>query len=253
MKINTLAILAFTTVLAGSVQAQMGRMPGPSYDAAMAKLFGDNPAFSADVEIQTDASAHEAMTIPGKMIADSGKSRFEMNLADAKGGQMSPATVDQMKSMGMDKMITISRPDTKLVYIIYPGLSSYVSNPSQDSNASKPDSAFKVESTELGKETIDGHPCIKNKVVVTDDQGKSHESTVWNATDLKKFPVKIVTTERGNTATMLFKNVNTAKPDAALFDPPSDFKKYDSMQTMMMEQMKKRMGGMNIPTPPGHP
>jgi hypothetical protein len=251
MKIKSLAILAFTLVLTGSVQAQMGRMPSPGYDSAMAKLFGDNSSFSADVEIQTDASAHEAMTIPGKMTVDSGKSRFEMNLADAKGGQMSPATVDQMKAMGMEKTITISRPDTKLVYMIYPGLSGYVATPLQDSNASKPDSAFKVETTELGKETIDGHPCIKNKVVVTDDQGKSHESTVWNATDLKKFPVKIVTTERGNTATMLFKNVNTAKPDATLFDPPSDYKKYDSMQTMMMEQMKKRMGGMNMP--PGHP
>jgi len=40
-----------------------------------------------------------------------------------------------------------------------------------------------------------GRPsCVKNKVIVTDDKGDKHESTVWNATDLKNFPVKIETT-----------------------------------------------------------
>jgi hypothetical protein len=250
MKKHLLA-LTFTIFVAGFVHAQMGRTPGPTYNSAMAKLFGENPTFSADIEMETDTGGH--MTIPGKMVVDSGKSRFEMDLANAKGGQMSPAVLEQMKAMGMDKTISISRPDLKVSYIIYPGLSSYASMPLQDPDATKPDSAFKVESTELGKETVDGHPCIKNKVVVTDEQGKSHESTVWNASDLKKFPIKIQTSENGGTSTLNFKKVNTSKPDAALFDPPKDYTKYDSPQSLMMEQMKKRMGGMNIPTAPGHP
>ena len=253
MKKHTLAILSFSLVVAGSVYAQMGRMPGPAYNSAMAKLFGDNKAFSADVEIQSATSDQSQTSMPGKMMVDAGKSRFEMNLADAKGTRMAPSTVEQMKSMGMDKTVAISRPDLKLNYLVYPGLSSYIANPLQDQDAAKPDSAFKVETTELGKETVDGHPCIKNKVVVTDDQGKSHESTVWNATDLKKFPVKIVTSDGGTTATLLFKNISTTKPDASLFDPPTDYKKYDNFQGLMMEQMKKRMGGMNMPTAPGHP
>ena len=37
---------------------------------------------------------------------------------------------------------------------------------------------FKLEATELGKETVAGHPCVKNKVIVTDDKGDKHESTV---------------------------------------------------------------------------
>jgi len=247
MKKLTLTLFAFSLVFTSSLYAQMGRMSGPAYNSAMAKLFGDNPAFSADIEIQTGSG----MTMPGKMTVGSGKSRFEMNISEAKGGQMSPATAEHMKAMGMDKTITISRPDTKVVYIIYPGLSAYVSMAVQDPDAGKPDSAFKVDKSELGRETVDGHPCIKNKVVVTDDKGKSHESTVWNATDLKDFPVKIVTAEGGNQFTMLFKNVNTAKPDAAQFEAPSDYKKYDNQQSLMMEEMKKHMGGMTMPS--GHP
>jgi hypothetical protein len=47
---------------------------------------------------------------------------------------------------------------------------------------------------------------------------------------------------------MLFKNVSLAKPAASLFDPPADFKKYDSVQQMMQQEMMKRMGGgMGMP------
>ena len=34
-----------------------------------------------------------------------------------------------MKSMGMDTMISISRPDLKLMYLVYPGLNSYAEMP----------------------------------------------------------------------------------------------------------------------------
>ena len=118
MKKLKLAILSLSLVLTGSVYAQMCRMPGPGYNKAMAKLFGDNTTFSADVEIQSGTPDQTQTTIPGKMIVDDTKSRFEMNLADAKGSRMAPSTVQQMKAMGMDKTTTISRPDLKLVYLM---------------------------------------------------------------------------------------------------------------------------------------
>jgi hypothetical protein len=84
---------------------------------------------------------------------------------------------------------------------------------------------------------------------VTDDKSQKHEFTVWNAPDMKKFPMKLATSERGNSATLLFKKVTLSKPDAALFDPPADYKKYNSAQELMMDQMKQRMGGMNMQAP----
>jgi len=241
MKKLALALVAITLAFTGSVQAQMGRMPGQGYSRAMLKLFGENPTFTADVEIQSGNAGQTQMNIPGKMAVDNTKLRLEMDLTSARGSQMNPESVNQMKAMGMDKTITISRPDLKLNYIVFPGLNAYTTSAAQDQDANKPDSAFKIETTELGQETIDGHPCTKNKVVVTDDQGQPHESTVWNATDLKKFPVKIVTSDRGNSATIIFKNVKTAKPDAALFNPPTGYTKYNSTQELMMDQMQKRM------------
>jgi hypothetical protein len=249
MKIQRLVLLVAAIAVAGSVHAQPGHMSGPMFGGSMAKLFGDNSAFSADLEFQVTVSGNQTMTMPATIAFDSGKSRFEMSLSDAKGAQMQPGQAEHMKAMGMDKTVRITRPDLNTIYLVYPGLSAYAATPTHDAEAAKSASDYKIETTELGKEVVDGHPCVKSKAVVTDDQGKTHEFTVWNATDLKKFPIQIEMDEQGHMMTMLFKNVKTSKPDASVFEAPADYKKYDSPQALMQEEMMKRMGNM----PPGHP
>ena len=209
---NNIRFLAAAVLCAGLIQthAQMGPhggmggpSQGPNFGGAMAKLFGDNSSFSANMEMQV--AGNQPITMPGKIYVSDGKSRFEMDMTEMKGHQMPPDAAAHMKAMGMDKMVTISLPEAKATYMIYPNMKAYVEMPIKNPDAAKPESDFKIETTEMGKETVDGHPCVKNKVVVTDDKGKKHESTVWNATDLKKFPVKIETTEQGHTTDMVFK------------------------------------------------
>jgi hypothetical protein len=230
-----------------TAQAQFGppggAPQGPSFGGAMDKLFGENQTYTANLEFQSTDKSGESVAMPGKISFDNGKSRFEMNMSEIKSAKMSPETGAQMKQMGMDQMISINQPDKKVVFLVYPGMQSYVENKMTDAKTGAPMSDFKIEVTELGKETMDGHPCVKNKVIVTDKDGVKHESTVWNATDLKNFPVKIQTEENGSTVTMSFKNVSLAKPDASAFEVPAGYTKYDSMQAMMQQQMMKRMGG----------
>jgi hypothetical protein len=248
-------LLLTTTVLCCALTpafAQFGREPsGPKFDTAMAKLFGDNTAFSAGLEFNVKQPSDDTITMPGKITYDTGKARFEMNLSDAKGTKMPPQAAAQMKSMGLDQLVTLTRPDKSVVYLIYPGLNSYVETPLPPAKTGTNDTS-KVEVTEIGKDTVDGHPCVKNKVVVTTDQGDKRESTVWNATDLKNFPLKIVHNEQGSEITMLFQNVSLAKPDAATFELPAGYTKYDDMQTMMQTEMMKKMGGGMMGMPPGH-
>ncbi len=237
-------ILCLTLTSAfGQPGGRMGAFGGPSFGGPTAKLFGNNSAFSANMEIQTKGA-----TMSGKMAFDQGKSRFEMDLSTMKSPNMAPSAAAQMKAMGMDKMVAIGRSDKKVSYLIYTGMEAYVENPVHDTDATTSPDDFKVEITELGKETVDGHPCVKNKAVVTGKDGKTHESTLWNATDLKNFPVKVETMEQGTAATMLFKNVSLSKPESSQFEPPAGFKKYDNMQAMMMEIMMKRRGSI---APPG--
>ncbi len=224
----------------------MNAMSGPQLSGSMAQLFGDHSTFTAELEIQvTDKASGDTATVPGKLAYGEAKSRFEMEISRIKGNRMSPEMAGQMKQMGMDSMIVITRPEKKLSYLVYPGLQAYVEAPLQNTDASPSKSDFKVETTELGKETVDGRPCLKNKVIVTDKEGKKLEATVWNATapELKKFPVKIETVESGNQVVMLYKEIKLAKPAASQFDPPSGFTKYENMQTMMQQIMMKQFGG----------
>jgi hypothetical protein len=208
---------------------------GSLFRGDMVKIFGDNPNYSADIEIHSTGGPNGAsITMPGKIEYHDGQSRFEMDMANLKGAAIPPEAVEQMKKMGMDKTIMISRPDKQMNYLIYPGINGYVEVPVKDQETLAPASDYKMEITKLGEETVDGHPCVKNKVVTTDKQGKTHESTVWNATDMHKFPVKLEMTEKSSDVSMTFKNVKMEKPAAAEFEPPASAKKYASMMEMMM-------------------
>jgi hypothetical protein len=235
--------------------AQLGGPPGgPQFDGALTKVFGDNTAFTATLESQITPKSGDPITLPGKIDFDAGKARFEMNLSGAKGLKIPAAAADQMKAMGLDQITTISLPENKFVYLIYPGLQSYVENPLPDALTGT-NQNFKVATTELGKETMDGHPCIENKVVVSDDKGATNEFTVWNATDLKNFPVKIITTKQETEITMSFKDISLTKPVATSFVPPAGYTRYDNMQTMMQTEMMKKMGGGlggGFGAPPSH-
>ncbi len=255
LKVLTAVILSLTLVSARAQYGPRGGLgaapAGPRLGGDMAKLFGDNSAFSANLEMRMTGGADTGdLGMRGKIAYLEGKSRFEMDMSEMKNSKVTPKSVAQMKQMGMDKVIAISRGDQGASYTVYPGLQAYMENPSPDAEAAKSASDFKIDTTEMGRETVDGHDCVKNKVVVTGDGGKSHESMVWNASDLKKFPVKIVTGEGGREVTLLFKDVRLSAPDAAQFDPPANFKKYDNMMMMMQQEMMKRAGA-GRGAPPG--
>lgn len=217
---------------------------GPGLSGSTVRLFGENTMFSAALQIQTEnPGGADAMTVPGRIHFDHGKSRFEMNMSEAKGGMMTPETAASMKSMGLDKTIVISRPDKAAAYQVYPGMQAYVETPLNETESAGTTNDYKLEMTELAKETMDGHPCVKAKAVVTSKDGTKFESLVWKATDLKQFPVRIERTEGRMNVVMTFKEIDLAKPGAELFDPPTGTTKYNSMQAMLQAIVLKRMGG----------
>jgi len=230
----------------GAAGGGMGGAPVPGalqFNAAMTKLFGDHRAFTTVMEVEVkQGSAAENISMPTKLSFLEGKSRIEIDLSRAKGPQIPPGAAEQLKAMGMSDMTMISREDKQVAYLVYPGLQSYAEMKSEEgaNDAAK----IKVSTSEIGRESIDGHVCVKNKVTVTDANGKATDATVWNATDLKQFPLRIETAEGKDKVTMKFKDVKFEKPAATLFDPPASFTRYDSVQTMMQEaMMKKLLGG----------
>jgi hypothetical protein len=245
---HALTSLLLATALGGfTCLAQMSPGAGatPGMDAAMIKLFGKNNAFSAKAELNLQMTTQkEPMTMEMNINVLEGKTRSEMDMTTMKGGPMPPNAAAMMKQMGMDKMVAISRPDKKMTYVVYPGLQSYAEVAMSEKEAAAASKEFKMETASLGKETVDGHPCVKNKVTMTDDKGEKRDALVWNASDLKDFPVQMQMTEEGNTILMKFKDVKLEKPEAKMFEAPADLTKYTNLQTMVQGAMMKKMGGL---------
>jgi hypothetical protein len=243
-----LAALCFGIIPAAAQFNFAGGQTMGGSDAGMEKLYGSNQTFSATLLMQV-SNGVSPITMSGKMSFDHGSSRTEMDMADMKGGGIPPEAMTQMKSMGLDHMVTVSQSGKKVVYVIYPNAQSYAEMAPPDSTVITTNDS-QVDITELGKETMDGHPCIKNKAVITDQQGNKHQFTVWNATDLKNFPVKIEMNEQGNAITVSYQNISFSKPDVSSFSPPTGYTKYDSVPEMMQSVMMKKLGG-GMGLPPG--
>jgi hypothetical protein len=240
--LKSLALGALTLTLTCAVNAQPGMGgPGPGFDAMLTKFFGEVKGFTATAEMNMKGNG-DTMSMPLDFALLDGKVRMDMDLSKMKSEKMPPGMGAQLKQMGMDRMATIVDPKKKTTLMIYPGLKSYADMPMPEEQAKMADKEPKMETTDLGKETVEGHACNKKKVVLTDDTGKKQEVLVWNATDLKDFPIKLQTSDKGMDLTMVYKNIKLEKPDAKQFEPPADYTKYASLQEMMQNAMMKMMG-----------
>jgi hypothetical protein len=255
MAVALFLALTFLPALAQTAGKGGGGMGGmapnaPQFSATFAKLFGEHKAFTATIKNDiTQISGNETITMPCKLAFLDGKSRLEIDLTQSKGSQIPPGMTAQLKAMGMGEMTVISVPAKDSVILIYPGLQSYAEVASPNGKGGNDESKIKLSASELGKEAVEGHPCVKNKVLITDAQGKTSQATVWNASDLKKFPVRIDTADENAKIKMVFSDVKFDKPDARLFAPPANFTRYTSIETMMQQALMKRMQGMGGTAP----
>jgi hypothetical protein len=227
-----LAALAASLVTAS---AQFSSPP-TGVNAAMVKMFGDTKAFTAKAHARLlDKDQNETLAMPMTMALRDGKLRSELNMSDMKGQAIPAEAATMMKQAGMDQMVTVVLPEKKVTLITYPGLKSFVEMPFSENEKAEE----KVEFTDVGKETIDGHPCLKKKITTTDSRGRPQELFVWQATDLKNFPIQMELPQRSNKLIVKFQPPDLKTPDAALFDPPTGFTKYDSFQMLMQSAMMK--------------
>lgn len=219
----------------GSSQPANPQGPGPEMSVLMKSHAG-----TADTETTIQPKKGKSQTIKGSYAALDGKIRMEMDMGQMEG--IDAKSAESMKQMGMDRMVTIVLPEKKTTLLVYPGMQAYCEMPHDAGKEGKAEGAPKIDRKELGKETLDGHPCVKTAVTVTPAGGKPVEMTVWEATDLKNFPIQTQMVQDGTTVTHRFKNVKAGKPAASLFDPPAGYTKHDSVQSMMMGAAMKQMG-----------
>jgi hypothetical protein len=223
----TAAISAAGTSI--GVQAQTAGPPS-NMNAVMMRLL-HNFAFTARAEIRVlDQSKKETTAVPMAYAMLDGKTRYEVDLNQFKGSDRPAAAAAFMKQMGVDKLIVVNRPDKKVNVTICPSIQAYSESPMSLEEQAEAIKNYKIDKSKLGKETIDGHACDKNKVTLTDEKGRTQTATVWTATDLKDFPVQLQMSDEDATTVLRFKDIKLTRPDVKLFEAPAGMTKYDPAQ-----------------------
>ena len=228
MNSTNLRLPGFLTLILlahNAVAAQLPTAGSPTgINTAFIKLFGDVSAFSARLDTQVlDQSGKEWLRMPMDFAALDKKIRMDINLEQSTSRDLPANTITSLKQTGMDRMVSIFRPDKKASFVLYPRIKRYLTLPLAKGESEAMEKGLQMEKTTLGKETVDGHACAKNEVVVKNQQGPVLRATTWNAPDLRDFPIQIQTKERDTTVTMRFKQIQFAKPDPKQFEVPADY------------------------------
>jgi hypothetical protein len=235
-----LGLLAVLLLANLNARAQMPGGAGAEMSSSLLKLFGDITAFNAKADVRVlDASDKETARMPMDFSLLDKKIRLEIDLAQVKSSDMPPGAAASLRQMGMAHVISLFRPDKKRAYVVYPDQRIFLKIENSDFGETPSKSA----KTPLGEATLDGHSCVKNKVVITGDKGQTVEAITWNATDLKDFPLQIQTKEAGKTSFVRFSQVRFEKSDAAEFEPPSNFTEYTDQMELIQAVMKKVTAG----------
>lgn len=238
MKRFTLAVVGISLLASVSFAQMPGGKAPPDPCAALAKFFDRDAEFTTTAKVVVvGKKARDNQTMDMRLAVSGRKMRSEMDMT--KMDNVPTSDKEGMKQMGMDQVVILALPEKPAAYMVFPGLKSYCDLPQPNKNKSE----GKLEKTELGSDTVEKHACTKSKLTFTDKDGQTAEALVWEASDLKNFPIQYQTAENGQTTTTTFTDIKMEKPDALLFELPEGYKKYGSMQEMMMGNMQRMMQG----------
>lgn len=233
--------------------AQLDGPGSPGVTASLIRLFGTNTAFTAQAEVQIlGADQKERVGLPMVLTRLDSRIRVEVDMARMRNREQ-PDALARLAPLGLDRVVSLIRPEQRTTWVAFPKLQSVVKLAMPGAEADAFLKRAKVERTGLAKEKMEGHPCLKQRVVITDDQGQKHEATVWGATDLRDFPVCVATREGNDTVVMRFRQVQFTRADAKLFEPPAGFTQYVDMQALMAGPAVKYLRGQASATPSKSP
>ena len=204
------------------------------------------PAFSAEYDLHTQStSSVSVVTMSGRVARQDRNWRLEMDMGKmlTNGPLASPFLGDSPVPDVLDSLTNLSvtlvwRPDKKVLWrsCSFPGtgIEGYFEEPLR--NVAREGTNYSVRTSELGAQTVGDHAAIIHQLTFTDQTGGSESYTVWNATDLEGFPIRIQWVEHTTTNILMFKHVSLTRPDSALFEPPAS-KRY-SPATLMLDALK---------------
>lgn len=219
----------------------------PFLAAALSEVFTDSRAFSAVAVLQT-ASDKAGQGIPLGFATLNGNMRWFLNLDQARSSRLEPELLGMLRDAKLSQMLLIMRPKTNAILAV-PGLKQWFEFPLPKSEALTDKAGEKVgflQKNEVAREAIEGHPCVKYRLSLPKDRGSSEEAFVWQATDMKNFPIKFQTTVNGEAVALTFRQVNQNSPDPKHFEAPAGYTNGGGPEALMQRVLMGALGGSGL-------
>ncbi|MCR4347792.1 MAG: DUF4412 domain-containing protein [Sulfuricaulis sp.] len=166
---------------------------------------GPKVEYSADSYMETAEG-----TMEGKVYSAPGKERRE--------------SVQQG-----EKMITIMRHDKKVMWMLQPEDKTYMEMKMSKGGRKDDLSSYKMETTTVGPETVNGVKTTKSKMIMTGPKGDKLGGFGWRTKEgiVVKMDAIAVDKKSKERIKSELKNLKVGKQDSSLFEIPSDYTKMD--------------------------
>ena len=175
-----------------------------------------NVEYSADQVIESEAAAMKS-----RIYSTPTKERREM-------------------SQGGASMIMITRLDKKVIWTLMPEEKMYMEMTMKSSSDKTDLSAYKIEQTPLGQETLDGQSMNKSKIIMTHSSGSKMGGFMWTTREGILAKIDAIAVDKGSKDRfkMVQTNIKVEKQPADLFEIPKGF------QAMNMGGMGDMLKGL---------
>ena len=138
-----------------------------------------------------------------------------------------------------EKMIMIVRHDKKVVWMLQPEEKTYMEVKYNKGGRKDDISAYKIEQTKVGQETINGINTTKSKVIMTRNNGDKFGGFWWTTKEGIVVKMDTISVTKGNKDRFKteLKNLKIGKQKASLFEIPAGY----SSMAMGMPDIGKMM------------
>jgi hypothetical protein len=229
MKIRRLTIASCTLVACACVQSfaqgLFGFFPDDRSEI-LHELLGTNFAFSAKVRLSIAGETNSFIADLSYFVLNR-KIRTDFVISEIPGLNFPSENLAKVIHCGLDRTTAIMRPD--MAFFVYTNRQAWVDTMESTQFAR---AQFKLRKTEIDRETIGGHPCVKYDVFAS---GGGHfiSAVVWEATDMGGFPIRMDWTDEGLNWSVVLSAVDTKPPKAGLFEIPAGYKRYSGFKELV--------------------
>ena len=228
------ALGAFVFALALALPAARAQFQAPGISTGLLRVFAEFNGFASQGELRMlDGAGVETMNFAVHLGHEPQKLRLDFDLAQVKGGLLPEFALESLSRVGLNRVATVLDAEKKTILMLYPLARAYTEMEMPKEEVAAAQRKYTSSRTESGRESIDGHPCVKTVVTFTDDAGQKSEATYWLTPDFPGLPAQVETRDKQGTLQLRFKWVRPVTTGAKRFAVPTGYQKYASSTALV--------------------